>query len=59
LEAASVPGLNDLHTENALQFSIVDDPVINPFTNGSLNYQAGSNEAIMISVSNILTVNAY
>jgi len=51
LVAASVPGLADLHLKDAFQFTIVDDPVINMFDNGILDYQAGFNEAITISVS--------
>ena len=50
LIAASVPELSDLHIFNALQFTFVEDPTIDNFTN-VLNYQAGSNEAITISVS--------
>jgi len=53
LVAANVPGLTNLHSQNALEFSIVDDPVINAFENDSLNYQAGSNEVIVITVSMI------
>jgi len=51
LVAASVPDLDDLHLQDTLQFTIEDDPVIIMFNSGILNYQAGSNEAILISVS--------
>jgi len=48
LVAASVPGLADLHLQNALHFMIVDDPVI--IEDVVLNYQTGSNTAITILV---------
>ena len=50
LIAASVPELSDLHIFNALQFTFVEDPMIYNFTD-VLNYRAGSNMAITISVS--------
>jgi len=49
LIAASVPELSDLHIFNALQFKFVADPMIDNLTD--VLYQAGSNEAITISVS--------
>ncbi|XP_065900650.1 plexin-A2-like isoform X2 [Dysidea avara] len=55
LVAASVPGLADLHLENALQFTLVDDPEINMFVD-VLNYQAGSNEPITITGERITAV---
>ena len=51
LVAASVSGLADLHLQDALEFTIVDDPVINMFDHGILNYQKGKNLVITISVS--------
>jgi len=49
LVAASVPGLSDL--QNELQFTIVDNPLINTFEDGVLGYQTRSNEAVLITVS--------
>ena len=50
LVAASVPGLNNLHLMSQFVIEFVDNPVITPFTE-PVNYQAGSNAPIMITVS--------
>ena len=50
LVAASVPGLDNLHLMSQFVIDFVDDPVINYFTE-PVNYTAGSNAAIMITVS--------
>ena len=50
LVAASVPGLDNLHLMSQFVIKFVDDPMITPF-NGTLSYQVGSNDPIMIAVS--------
>ena len=50
LVAASVLGLDNLHLMSQFEIEFVDDPVINCFDE-PLNYQAGSNAPIMITVS--------
>ena len=50
LVAASVPGLNDLHLMSQFVIEFIDDPEINCFPE-PVNYQAGSNVPIVITVS--------
>ena len=58
LVAASVPGLNNLHLMSQFVIEFVDDPVINCFTE-PVNYRAGSNVPIMITVSICICVHMY
>ena len=50
LVAASVPGLDNLHLMSQFAIEFVDDPLIDCFDE-PLNYQAGSNAPITITVS--------
>ena len=55
LVAASVPDLDNLHLMSQFVIEFVDDPVITPL-NEIIPYQEGSNVAILITVSVLLSI---